>query len=106
MKGLIVTMVGISVVKLSATNLVGIDATDHVSEWKEILTGIITLVVIIGLNAWSKGKLKLFCVLLGMLLGYGLLYGIGIMRHIQHNHIVQISSAKRIQHISFIKYQH
>lgn len=87
--GLIVAMVGLALVKMAVTNFMGIGAGDKVTETGEVLTGVFTLGIIIGLNIWSKGKLKLFCVIVGMLAGYGLAYSLGIMKHIDHSHISQ-----------------
>ncbi len=85
--GLIVAMVGLTLVKMAVRNLMGIGGDDNVTENKEIITGVITLALIIGLNIWSKGKIKLFCVIIGMVFGYVLAYSLGIMKHIDHSHL-------------------
>jgi xanthine permease XanP len=77
--GTVVALVGIVVIPLSVRNLVGIGFKDEVIEVPEIVTGIITLAFMVGLNVFSKGKLKLFCTLTGMILGYILAYAFGIM---------------------------
>jgi len=77
--GLIVAMVGITVIRVACLNFLGLDRTDNVIESSELIVSISTLSLIIALNIWSKGKLKLFCVLIGMVFGYILSYMLGII---------------------------
>jgi xanthine permease XanP len=46
-----------------------------------LIVSISTLSLIIALNIWSKGKLKLFCVLIGMIFGYVLSYSLGMINN-------------------------
>lgn len=67
--GLIVAMVGITVVKLAGRNFLALDhagAIDPVG----LTVGVITLTLMVSLNVWSKGKIRLFCILIGMTGGY------------------------------------
>ena len=64
--GLIVAMVGITVIRLAATNFFGLGIMDQTTEHHEVLVSFLTLAVMVGLNVWSKGKLRLFCILIGM----------------------------------------
>ena len=77
--GLIVAMVGITVIRVACLNFLGLDRTDHITESSELIVSISTLSLIIALNIWGKGKLKLFCVLIGMIFGYILSYALGLM---------------------------
>ena len=77
--GLIVAMVGITVIRVACLNFLGLDRTDNVIEPSELIVSISTLFLIIALNIWGKGKLKLFCVLIGMIFGYILSYALGLM---------------------------
>lgn len=77
--GLIVAMVGITVIRLASLNFFGQDSMDHVTEGRELFVSILTLSTMIGLNIWSKGKLKLFCVLVGMVVGYISSYFFGLL---------------------------
>lgn len=77
--GLIVTMVGVTVVHLAATNLFGLEGSGDGPKWESMLTAFITLGVMIGLNVWSKGKFKLFCAVIGMAVGYGAAAVFGVL---------------------------
>jgi xanthine permease XanP len=77
--GLIVAMVGITVIRVASLNFLGIDRFDKITETSELIVAISTLFLMIALNVWSKGKLKLFCVLIGMIFGYILSYALGLL---------------------------
>jgi NCS2 family nucleobase:cation symporter-2 len=77
--GLIVAMVGITVIRVASLNFLGLDKFDKVIEPSELIVAISTLFLMVALNIWSKGKLKLFCVLIGMVFGYTLSYGLGLL---------------------------
>ena len=79
--GLIVAMVGITVIRLAATNFLGLSGGDQITEPVEIFVAFFTLSLIVGLNIWSKGNFKLFCVLIGMTGGYIASYATGILTH-------------------------
>ena len=78
--GTIVTMVGISVVGLATKNFVGLGGSDTVIEPSELLVSIVTLGTMVAINVWTKGKLKMFSVLVGMVVGYLLAIFIGVIR--------------------------
>ena len=77
--GLVVLMVGIAVIPIAISNFMGIDATDTVTKNPELIVGFVTLGTMVGLNVWSKGKLKLYSVLIGMILGYICAFLLGIL---------------------------
>ncbi|MGD0780310.1 MAG: solute carrier family 23 protein [Dehalococcoidales bacterium] len=77
--GLIVAMVGITVIRVACLNFLGLDQVGTPIEPKVLIVSFSTLAVIVGLNIWGKGKLGLFCVLVGMVLGYILSYVLGLM---------------------------
>jgi len=77
--GLIVAMVGITVIKLAGKNFLALDnITGHVDP-QGLMVGLGTLVLMVGLNVWSKGKIRLFCILIGILGGYGLSIFFGLL---------------------------
>ncbi|MBC8233160.1 xanthine permease, partial [bacterium] len=88
--GLIVAMVGITVIRIASTNFLGLDSSDSVIEASEVFVSFLTLAVMIGLNVWSKGNLKLLCVLIGMTIGYIASYILGLLGDVQ---IAQIAKA-------------
>ncbi|MCG8547071.1 MAG: xanthine permease, partial [Alphaproteobacteria bacterium] len=70
--GVIVTMVGVSLVPVGVSNLVGVGQGDPTSEMHEIGLGLFTLFVMVALTIWGRGKLHLFSVLIGIVVGYAL----------------------------------
>ncbi len=68
--GTIVTMVGIEVVPLSVRKFLGIDQTHSMPDATAVLIATITLAAMACFNVWGKGKLRLYSVLLGMIVGY------------------------------------
>jgi xanthine permease XanP len=77
--GTVVAMVGITVIPIAISNFAGLDATDTVTERAEHIVGFITLGAMLGTSVWSKGKLKLYPVLVGMIFGYVAAYLLGIL---------------------------
>ncbi|MBN1998037.1 purine/pyrimidine permease, partial [candidate division KSB1 bacterium] len=85
--GLIVAMVGITVIRLALMNFLGLDSSDQTVHSTELLVAFVTLGLMVGLNVWSKGKLKLFCVLIGMVVGYLLAYATGMISSDQMEYV-------------------
>ncbi|MBN1455499.1 MAG: xanthine permease, partial [Methanomicrobia archaeon] len=77
--GTVVAMVGITVVPVAIPNFVGLDATDTVTDRAELIVAFLTLGAMLGITVWSKGKLKLYPVLVGMIIGYVSSYLLGIL---------------------------
>lgn len=75
--GVIVAMVGLSVIRVAGINLLGIENGAHDSQ--TAIAGILTLFIMIGLNIWTKGNIKLFCILIGMVCGYAISYAMGLL---------------------------
>jgi len=81
--GLVILLVGV------ATGLVGLrlvfgdshhhDRSTESVELIEIVVGFITLAIMAGLNIWNRGYLRIFCVLIGMAVGYALAGALGIL---------------------------
>ncbi len=68
--GVVVAMVGIVVIPISVKNFFGYEAGSSSLHPREIMVGLTTFLVIIILSVWSKGKMKLYCILVGMVTGY------------------------------------
>ena len=77
--GVIVVMVGIVVIPITVKNLLGYNEGDTVIQAENVIVSIISVAVMVGLNIYTKGKLKLYSVLIGMIVGYILSYFIGII---------------------------
>jgi len=76
--GVIVLMVGVQVIPLSVRSLIGIAPGDNVFTFGEIVTGLLTLSLMIALNVFTKGKLRLYSVLIGFVFGYALSAAFGL----------------------------
>ncbi|MCD6292348.1 MAG: purine/pyrimidine permease [Deltaproteobacteria bacterium] len=68
--GMIVIMVGLTVIKVATKNFFGMSGAATGISQPALFTGLLTLATMIGLNIWGKGKAKLFCALIGMMVGY------------------------------------
>ena len=77
--GVIVMMVGLTIVKVAFKNFFRLDGVASGISLHVPFTGVLTLATMIGLNVWSKGKAKLFCALIGMVVGYILSICLGIL---------------------------
>ncbi len=76
--GTVVALVGIVVIPVSVKSLAGTGFNDPVSEPAEVAVGLLTLAILVGLNTFSRGKLRLFSAILGMAAGYLLSFLCGI----------------------------
>ncbi len=77
--GLVVMLVGISVVPLSVSNFLGIDGQDTVINSSELIVAFLSLAVMISLNIWGKGSLRLYCIIIGILTGYTVSILLGVL---------------------------
>lgn len=77
--GLIVAMVGITVTKIAITMFLGVGAHSPVVQSQEAIVAFATLAAMVGLNIWTKGQLRLFCIVIGMAVGYFLSMMTGIL---------------------------
>ncbi|MBN1200120.1 MAG: hypothetical protein JXA23_12265, partial [Bacteroidales bacterium] len=60
--GLVVFMVGVTLIPLGVSKFVGIDYSGDGIVPLKVLAAIITLLIMIGVNIWVKGKVKLYSV--------------------------------------------
>jgi xanthine permease XanP len=77
--GLVVAMVGISVIPVALTNFMGRNGSEAVTELPELAVALVTLGTMVGITVWSRGKLRLYSVLVGMICGYIASIGLGIL---------------------------
>ena len=74
--GLVVTMVGVQLVALGCPRFLGFQ--DGLGPQGTVTTvATVTLAAMIGPTVWGKGKLKLYPVLIGLVVGYLLAYFFG-----------------------------
>lgn len=77
--GLIVAMVGITITKIAVGMFLGMGADTRAVQQEEVLVAFATLATMVGLNIWTKGNLRLFCIVIGMAVGYTLSMVTGIL---------------------------
>lgn len=68
--GLVVAMVGVSVIQASVAAIFGQSFRGDVINSADILLGLFTLLLMVGCNVWGKGFLRMYCLLIGMALGW------------------------------------
>ncbi len=77
--GLVVFMVGASIVQLGSSQFLGISYSGDPIDPHALFIGVVTFLVMAGLNVWGSKTLKTWAVLLGLLVGYGLSAVFGIL---------------------------
>ena len=68
--GLVVAMVGVSVIKISVTSIFGIAYWGDAISSRDIIIGMFSLLVMVLSNIWGKGFIKMYCLIIGMLSGW------------------------------------
>lgn len=77
--GLVVLMVGVALIPLGSSKFLGITYEGDLIQPRCVLVATLTLAIMIGINLWSRGRLKLYCVLIGMIAGYVLSFLAGLL---------------------------
>ena len=68
--GVVVLMVGVALIPLGSSKFLGINISgDPIDPVRTAAAGL-TLLVMIGVNIWTRGRLRLYSVLLGMVVAY------------------------------------
>jgi NCS2 family nucleobase:cation symporter-2 len=75
--GLVVTMVGLSLIKIAVTKFHGVDELDSSHRLNSLLPALLTLGTILSVSIWGKGKLKLYSLLVGVGAGYAFSFYLG-----------------------------
>jgi xanthine permease XanP len=86
--GVVVTFVGIAVLPIAFPRFVGYSAETGMMNQTDLTIAVITLAIMVGLNLYTKGKTKLYCVLIGMIFGYILSALMGILTTTQVSQIL------------------
>ena len=68
--GLVVAMVGVSVIKMSISSIFGVAFQGDAIRNADLIIGAISLLLMILANIWGKGLVKMYCLLIGMLIGW------------------------------------
>lgn len=67
--GLVILMIGMTTAAVGVRTLLGVGASAPHGETHAVVAAV-TLGSMVALNVWTKGALRLFCVLIGMTIGY------------------------------------
>ena len=77
--GVVVLMVGVALIPLGSSKFLGINISgDPIDPVQTAVAGL-TLLVMIGVNIWTKGRLHLYSVLVGMVVAYLASFLLGIL---------------------------
>ena len=76
--GFVVALVGVTVGGLGVRYVLGIAAAEPAGA-RELAVSAITLGLMVGLNIWGRGALRLFCALLGIIGGYAAAGMLGVL---------------------------
>ena len=87
--GLVVLMVAISLIPLGASKFLGITYPDEPISHSSPPLAAATLLAMVAVNVWGRGKLKLYGVLIGMVVGYGLSLATGVFGRAQLHELIE-----------------
>jgi NCS2 family nucleobase:cation symporter-2 len=87
--GLVVLMVAMGLIPLGVSKFVGINYPGEPIQALNVLVALLTLLVMIGVNVWGRGKIKLYSVLFGMVAGYLLSYFTGLISPEQFQQVIK-----------------
>ena len=87
--GMVILLIGVIIQLAALQLLLGHSASHMVSGRDALITGI-SLATMVGLNIWNKGRLRLFCILVGMAVGYGLAGFTGQITHAQFHAVLAL----------------
>ncbi|MDP8218368.1 MAG: solute carrier family 23 protein [Candidatus Theseobacter exili] len=68
--GLVVTMVGVSIIKMSVTSVFGLSLRGDAIRSLDIVIGLFSLMVMVLCNIWGRGFIKMYCLFIGMISGW------------------------------------
>jgi NCS2 family nucleobase:cation symporter-2 len=86
--GLVVLMVAESLIPLGASKFLGISYEGEPIEMMNLLVAAVTLIAMVGINIWGKGRVKLYSVLIGMAFGYVLSFLTGLLSVSQFRNVL------------------
>lgn len=89
--GVVVAMVGISLIPVAIPHFAGIRGEDTVTTGVELVVGCVTLGTIMAVNVWGKGTVRQFSLLIGMIVGYAVAGALGL---VTAEHIRQLREAR------------
>jgi xanthine permease XanP len=90
--GLVVSMVGIELIALATPRFLGFTGPGSSRNLLAIAVALLTLAAMIGPTVWTKGMLRLYPVLLGLVVGYLSAYAVGLLTWPQLNAVLAAPS--------------
>src|SRR6266571_4062998 len=88
--GLVVLMVAAGIIPLGTSKFLGINYAGEPIRGMNLMAAMLTLLVMVGINVWGKGKLKLYGVLVGMAFGYLLCFLLGLISSVQFHDVMTV----------------
>lgn len=77
--GLVVLMVGVGLIPLGVSKFLAVEYSGDKISTENVTVACVTLLLMIGLNIWGRGKIKLYSVLIGIVTGYFLSLAFGLI---------------------------
>lgn len=77
--GLVVLLIGIATGMVGLRNIVGADAPNPTQDAKHLTLALVTIGTMVVLNVWGRGNVRLYCVLIGMAVGYAAAFALGLL---------------------------
>ncbi len=78
--GVVLTMVGLNLVPIMILDFFGLKNAQEPLDPANVCVALITLAAMVGTNVWSKGQLRLYSVIIGMLVGYSASFFAGVFK--------------------------
>ena len=72
--GLVVMLVGVSVISVSISNFFGVAYSGDDIRWQDVIVGSISLLIMVCANLWGWGWVRMYSLLLGTLIGWVLAF--------------------------------
>ncbi len=86
--GLVVLMVGVALIPLGASKFLGIQYEGDLVDARVVGAASLTLFTMVGISLWSKGKSRLYCVLIGFVVGYIVSFMAGIISPVEFEKVL------------------
>jgi xanthine permease XanP len=86
--GLVVLMVAVGIIPLGASKCFGINYQGEPIRGENLLVATLTVLIMVGINLRSRGRLRLYSVLIGMACGYLLSAAAGLLTGAQFVHVL------------------
>lgn len=74
--GLVIAVVGLSIAVIGVRYMLGLGSAGHIHP-TDLAIAVLSLLIMSVLNIWSRGYAKMFCVLIGMAVGYAVAGALG-----------------------------